>query len=153
MLLWGECEARMCRIWAGMKGRKRGREFQAGPLSESRRDEMTGMMEACRSRQYSLTKTQKVRAPIGWPLMPWCDHQKGVGRHLAMWRLSDRACGPQVKRSLTDGKELLCPPSEKRWQGWRTGYEIGGWRDGTSLTSPATVASLAQSSLASATRA
>jgi hypothetical protein len=109
---------------------------------------MTGMMEACRSRQYSLTKTQKVRAPIGWPLMPWCDHQKGVGRHLAMWRLSDRVCGPRVRRSLTDGKELRCPASEKRWQAWWTGYEIGGWRDGTSLTSPASLA-WAHGSLAS----
>ena len=65
--------------------------------------------------------------------MPLCDHQKGVGRRLAMWRLSDRACGPRVRRSLTDGKELRCLASEKKWpQGW-TGYEIGGWRDGTSL--------------------
>lgn len=29
--LRGECEARMCRVWTGMKRRKRGREFQAGP--------------------------------------------------------------------------------------------------------------------------
>jgi hypothetical protein len=29
MFPWGKSEARMCRVWAGMKGRKRGGEFQA----------------------------------------------------------------------------------------------------------------------------
>src|SRR6266852_4499380 len=126
-------------------GRDEGSEVEARVPSwpnvvfpDQRRDELTGI-EARRSRrrQYSLTKTQKVRVPIEWPLMPLCDHQKGVGRRLAMWRLSDRACGPRVRRSLTDWKEKRCLASEKRWpQGW-TGYEIGGWRDGTSLTSPA----------------
>jgi hypothetical protein len=80
---------------------------------------------------YSLTKTQKVRGPIGWPLMSSCDRQKGVGRHLATWRLSDQACGPQARCSLTGGKELRCPASGKRWQG-QNGYEIEGARDGTS---------------------
>ena len=42
-----------------------------------------------------------------------------------------------MRRSPTDGKELRCLASEKRWQRWRTGYEIGAWRDGTSSTSPA----------------
>jgi hypothetical protein len=83
---------------------------------------------------YSLTKTQKVRAPIGWLLMLWCDHQKGVGRHLATWRLSDRACGPRVRCSPTGGKEIRCPASGKRWQG-KTEYEIEGGGDGTSPTS------------------
>jgi hypothetical protein len=110
------------------------------------RGEMTGMDGRVADRGgYSLTKTQKVRVPIGWPLMPWRDHRKGVGRHPAMWRLSDRACGPRARRcSLADGKEIRCPASETRWpQGW-TGYEIGGWRDGTSPTSPASLASPAE---------
>lgn len=83
------------------KGSGEGVRVPSWPPLSSKRDEMTG-----NAMQYSLTKTQKVRAPIGWPLMPWCDHQKGVGRHLATWRLSDRACGPRVRHSLTDGKEL-----------------------------------------------
>ena len=140
----------MCRVWTGMEGRKRGREFQAGPVERvpggmRRPDDGSVQIE----RQYSLTTTQKVRAPIGWPLMPWCDHSKGVGRLLVMWRLSVRACGSRARRSLTGGKEPLCPALEKRWQGW-SGYEIGGWRDGTSQTSSANLARWVQSSLASA---
>ena len=80
---------------------------------------------------YSLTRTQKVRVPIGRHPMFWCDQQKGVGRHLGMWRPSDRGCGPRVRCSpTTGGKEIGCPASGKRWDGWSE-YEIGGGRDGT----------------------